>query len=304
MQKIWILLWLILASSCSSKQIKNDPYAAPMDTGYHGAEIEIKDRKYYGLAAVKAPANGVFNFSVIGYYTGTIKASSEECDYSESKTYVDFMATKFSMKMHNHKRCLIAISVLPEFSLLIAGENPWSGYTGMILVRQDPHNFVGDTFQSQYNHEISWYFTVKSKEAKVFLKGCGLNFNKRFTIGEHFEKFLVDLNFREKACVIDGFIKGVNGGKQDTTVSILVTQYKMGFVPISTPVITFDGETIKVESDSYIGVINYDNFSYFNNEAHFIVNRYGDSIIRFLTNKGRTAFCFTDPDKKESRCYQ
>jgi hypothetical protein len=285
---------------CTTQKLKTDNFPSALDSNYYSAELQINNKKYMGVAAVKVPSKEPFVFSVTGYHDGLIRAESEECGYSATQMYKNFSTVQFIMDMRGHDRCLVTIFVYPEFTEKLAGKIYWRGMKGLVAVVKDDRGFQGSANRIKGFSDYLVKLDVKRDATRFFAKGCGDTIDKTFSKGKNIISTKAIDDEKNRVCILEGFLKGP--GVNDT-VLVLSSHYDLDFVKLSIPKIVSEYRTLKVYAESNVSVMNFKGETVFGNEYVFTHDSMDDGVLRMMTTQGRTMFCEVH-GLEEPKCFQ
>lgn len=291
---------MIAIVKCSTQKLRTDNSPAALDSNYYSAEIDIENKKYFGLAIGKAPTSGPFEFSVTGYYTGIIRVESDECNYTESKKYVNYSTEKFSLDMGKHKRCLISISVFPEFTTGVAGKQYWYGTKGLVMVYADKRPLIANMYRGHGFGEFNFKFTTYFDVTRFFIKGCGIKFDQTYFKGRNIEFFHVNADENNKICIMEGFLKSK---KSDDTVLFLNNFYDESYIRLPIPKFDIEYRKLTVHADQSVSVMNFKGETILSNEGTFVHDTSVKGYLRMMTVKGRIMMCEVE-GLGDPKCFQ
>jgi hypothetical protein len=237
-----------------------------------------------GLLNIKAPEKGAFSFSVQGIHKGFITLHSEACNISVSQHYEKSELINFIFNPPLD-RCLISVSVNPDFSSDEINPVNWENVVGVILVKRDKYETgIYSAIQVPLK-TISWLtITASEDNTKLFYLGCGEHEDIKIKKGSY--TFLFSQN-KKSLCILEGFFK--NRIENKTIISLL-SSYDPRFQPLPIPSISLDHKYLNIASQPEVSLITVNSRSFFDD---FISVRIIDYPIRinFYTVNGRTSHC-------------
>jgi hypothetical protein len=278
-----------MLSSCQLETLRSDYRESALKTNYHAAEIISKDgTRSIGLAAFTIDPMKPVEFSVQGYGSGYVRIHSDACDIDESKTYSDFALVDFTVFTAD-TRCLLDVFVEPQFKASQASGIKWQGMSGVILLKRNKYPVTFVTKQISLGKTISLPLNLPDESQRVFIDGCGFRFDHHMVMSSLNLRIDLGLDFKDKLCVIEGFIDG----KQHQEISILVSQYNIDYAPLPIPEVSFGPAlgTFYVNADESVSIMNYGHQTKFSNASHFENEPARNYALRLYTVQGRTEVC-------------
>lgn len=298
---ILICLTILTLVGCKSVYLRDDFLSSAIDSNYYSADLIIEGNNYKGISLVKAQDHEPFIFYVAGIYNGYINIKSNDCNIDQSKSYKNSALTSFVVDLKENDRCLISVNVFPQFEKEIANGFKWKSVKGLIAIKKEKYKqFNYQSYQVTKHIHILFPFSAEQDNSRVFIKGCGFKFDKTFNKGSHLIKISSnDLDFNS-TCILEGFIKNKI---QDESVTILVTNYELGFRPLPEPHILFKNNKIEILADSNVSFISLGSQFLFSNVGELKLEE-PEVIIRLYSIKGRTLSCKINKEVKALSCFR
>lgn len=307
MKKLFIASLLLLAA-CT--HLQTDSSVSAIGAGYHTAEFRVKDEIYHGLgivSVIQGSSLADIGLKVQGYYSGTIRVDSEDCQIHSSASYSNFDLIPIALTGVADKSCIVSVVVSPVYPAQNHSPVEVFGFQGHfgIKVLKAGEDWVGSTEKvtGHFSKELNFNVGGDGLVRGVFT-GCGIDFDKALPL----ENGILKLNLSDlvkfdpvSTCVIEGVI--ISPIYKDLLVSIVVAQYSSNFVPLPLPVITMTPGKVAVTGDATVSVVGLDQAHYFSTHRTFnLADTTGPHLIRILTVKGRSVLCSLK--KGEWQCLQ
>ncbi|NJM09869.1 MAG: hypothetical protein HC883_02970 [Bdellovibrionaceae bacterium] len=273
--------------------MNRDLYSSYIDVNYHSVEIIRDGSHYLGVAAFQADLSRPFSFQVVGLHRGTISIRSRECGLDETRYYSRTGPVSFLIQPK--ERCLLSITMMPEFTIEESSGRPWRGLTGLILIRGSSNSDVR-AVQLKFTSFYQYDFEL-SESSRLYLSGCGVSVNTIYRPGYGTEKILDEIDEDGGECVVDGFRLGAFGSRVD--VALLLSRYGFGITRLAVPEVRFSGSHILVSADISVSWMSFNDEDLFANSARF---KLASGVLRLYTSSGRSMFCLIS--RSEASCFR
>lgn len=288
-----IILTAVLLASCSSKTLKKDPFLLSTKANYHSILFSNAKESSLGLLGIQAPLKGAFSFTIQGIHNGTVFIYSEECNIS------DFIKYKDSQKINLTynplmSRCLIFVTIMPEFTEEESNGIQWSSLTGIVIVKRDIHSTILNTIQTPTTSFNYFSYTAREDNTTAFFKGCGELIDEKQSRGLH--TYLYSTPMAE-FCILEGFYKNKS---ENITVINLLSTYLPHYLPLPKPKILIAAGILTLSTSIETSLIIINSRTHFTNELTTTNFNFPLTIIMY-SSSGRVAYC-TYKSKENGSC--
>lgn len=270
--------------NCQSKSLTPDYLKSSIDARYNSALMTVNGNRQVGLGIGIGPLKGPFSFSVKGIHKGWVSVKSKECNLNEVVSYVNSEEVIFTAKAEV-ARCLIAITVMPEFSSLESNSIEWRSLQGFLLLRRDESIQIYDTSQFSKRDSTGFKVPILEKGSRLVVKGCDINIDELSLTNE---KFFIVKKPDSNPCLAQGFIKGK---RENRTISFLVSSFDSDYLKLPKPSISFEGGGIFIQGSSSVSFISANNHFAFSDSMIVRANNFPISVVLYSA-QGRASYCF------------
>ena len=292
-----IFLMIVSAVLVSCSQLVDDPAPAASESNYPTVEIHAGGMVFHGLGVVPIQYGNDYstlNISVQGYYEGTIKVDSKDCDVHETRSYVDNELVRVPVFGPATRNCL--------FNFVLSPRYPKDESSGIKI-----HNFIGSLAVKVLDEDDKWSFRVlkatgnfkavhsvevnSDDEVELIMDKCGGPFHGFLNPSNKIVEIdlSVAIDKDTKNCVLEGLLVQENDFWKFT---VPVSIYDKSFVPLAKPKLELETKDLKITADDVVSIISLDDKYKVKNEGSFKFDPNTNHIIRILTVKGRSVIGF------------
>lgn len=304
MRGLAALLVAVLLSGCGAT-LRPDGGKPALEYGYPTAEIEVRGERVLGLAMVsikKGEALSSLRIGVQGYFSGSIRAVSRDCEFDQTLRYENHQLVRLPLTGAAERNCLFTFTVTPEYDeSLRRGVDDIHNFRGHVAVRvTDGEPWRGTTRKVAGNFRSFFRFKVEgTQDVRVVFNGCkSPQYDARLTPAQGLVSFPVHEAVKATApdfCVLDGFALN---SQNDISLNVAVALYRADFSPLPKPVLTIEDGSLKVSGDENVSIVSMDSAYIVNREAAFKFDATKPHVLRLLTVKGRVVLCTYEPGKE------
>ncbi len=291
------LLFLFASMGCS--HIRPDPVLPPsIEAQYPSLEIQACGQLPDELGMVLCPVVkgeplSRLNFRVMGYYKGTIKVASKECEIDESISYEGTGLVQIPLRGTAEKSCVASVTVSPQFPREEKSGIKIHSLRGHLVVRVLPagQQWVGFARKVTGDFSSGLRMWVGPQESVlVLVAGCGQSvYNEVHQVVDGF----LDLNLSSlvpkvmpiQVCVLEGAV--VSQDYQDLLFSVAVANYDPRYTSLPIPSTRVEKGKLYVNADNAVSAIALNEEYRLNNKGSFKFDPQVTNYLRLLTVAGR-----------------
>lgn len=305
-----MVFFMVFNAGCaSSKKLNHDPNIPAVAVGYPSVEFQACGNLYNGLGTCylrKDQNLSLVNLKIQGYYKGTGRVYSAECEVDESFTYTNHELVKVKLPDQLVKSsCIFNIILSPEYPKASESELEVYPLVGALVLRSAwaDHIWRGEVRKVTGNWRSVLGLPLWSPENKaiVAVYGCGIDYEQSLQVFDGLLEVPLEqavLKTNKGLCIAEGM--AVTGALWNYVFTVPIAQYAtslpdvlrwegMGFTPLSVPSIKVSGSNLSVASEESVSVIGLNTEFVLGNKALFMNFKTGEkNTIRFVTVKGRT----------------
>lgn len=244
-------------------------------------------------AVIGTPLNDI-NLQIQGYFDGTARIYSEECQLDYTVRFNQSRLFKVPLPGKVKNSCVIAIAITPEFpeereSGIIIG-----ALEAFIRVRAIESEARYFSFVSKIPSESNDKIEFVSEGGRLIIRGCDAQIDKKINAGVTTIE-LKDFPERNVSrCIYEG---AVIGSQSNILFSWLVWKYEKNYVTAATPVVEEDGNDIIVSADPATFVLTFDDIKSDGSQASFDFDKTKPHILRAITVSGRNVIGEYTPNR-------
>lgn len=289
-----IILVVFAVSGCVQNRLKPDFAISPLEANYHSALIHTKDGFHFGVAMGKAEVNEVYSFEVRGIHRGTVRVSSNNCAFDQSKYYKNSEMVAFNVPMRR-ERCIFGISVTPQFSERESKFQSWRGVSGVLVLRRPFFSSRFQAVQERTDRSVALDFKTLT-DSTLYLVGCGMSLKQEF---RDFMQVRVPDSSKPNDCVIEAVIQN----DKDTDLFVFyISRFSPEFQKLSIPAILRERHKLIVEAESSVTYMNFQGVASFGHSEVFDFDTGFDKILLLYSSQGRVTYC-NIKSSEEIECY-
>lgn len=299
-----LVLILVFAIGCGQRLRPDPEMLSAITANYPTAEFRACGNLWHGLGiCVLEEGDSLENlsFAIQGYYEGTVRIDSGDCEVAASYNYLDNGFIKNVLRGTIHRSCVITFTVSPEYPREEKTGIVTSGFRGHLRIKMVPkgsYSKVG-VFRIPQTFKKTWTLGVgETDPVDVYFEGCGVSFHRQFTPNQskQINLQLADLFSGEpRTCVLEGVVRSKK--YKDLLLSAIVSVYYDNFNPLPLPVTTFKSKHLEIDGDEAVSVVSVGSEFILNNKHKFKIDK--KEIVRLLTSKGRSVIGVVNPDTGE-----
>lgn len=307
MKKFVAILLLAASTNCSGVKIKPDPSPlSAIQANYPTAEFNACGKLWHGLGVcsiVRGKSLSSLNFSIQGYYEGSVRIDSKDCEISKTVSYKNNGRINGGLSGTADKSCVVTFTVSPTYPKQQDSTIVVSGFRGSLRVKvlEPKDEWEGTFFRFPVGGNKTWDFSIGETNAvNVYMTGCGKEFNKQIKPSSS-GRIKVPIHEavlnKQQTCVIEGVVQSPEF--DDLLFTVHVARYASTFNPLPEPIDTFDGKKLTIKADNAVSIVSVGDKYEISNEGEFAINSTLSYTVRAITTKGRSALGVWSPSKKE-----
>jgi len=286
-----ITLLALLLVACGA-QVRPDPSPInAIDANYPTLEMYACNKTWHGVGICRVKPGQNFQLIIQGYFTGTIRIASPNCNIAQTVSYKDSQKIKVNVP-GNSGNCVIVATMSPRFP---NGDNgvEVSSLRGYFAIRRDslPNQWVGRAVKLP----LPGYGNLRLPVGPItggntILNGCGRDYNEPNSISGKvltvpFRGF-VNSGGTTGACVADGAV--FSPEYQALLVNVLVVSYSSNLNPLAIPLVDIADGEITVTADPAVSAVAVDNIFKVATRGVFPFDPKINHVVRAITAKGRS----------------
>lgn len=278
MKYLLLTVIIIVVSGCG--HLHSDPTPAAIDKNYPTVEMSCGTEKFNGLGACGyVEGSAPIKITVQGYYQGSVRADSERCQISETRSYdgneeIVYEITPISS-------CLIDFVLSPSYPKSSGVDV--SSLKGRFYIKYLKPGQIWQHVESKIPENTNEMLMIPfAEDARVLVNGCGADVDVQKTpVNGKITLKTNELGINRPDCLYEIILVST------TKVLRLTWQvwvYKSDFVPLPTPIVTIKDKKLSVVADNSVGVIALDSEYELSNTAEF---KTLSGFLRIITARGR-----------------
>lgn len=271
-----------LGASCSVG-LRPDHSIPAVEAGYPTAEASVFGQSFRGVNIVSAPKGmplSDLKLEVHGYFQGTVRVDSENCQISLSVRYDKTGPVKIDLPGVLEKNCIFGFVVSPELPDQKSSAEIVHSLKGILAVRiDDKPDLAWIGARAVFPKGFTFNLDLPLPDPPIlYLVGCGKN------VSQAKSRVVVSDLVNGRSCVLTGF--AAYGLNPDVLIDILAIKYAEGFVEVSKPSVSFAADDrLCVQADESVSFIWFDDRLFRGSFACYAAS--AGTVIRGLTVKGR-----------------
>ncbi len=279
---VFLSALLSLWASCSMR-LRPDSSVPAIEAGYPTAEASVFGERFRGLNIVSAPKGmplSDLNFTVHGYFRGTVRVDSENCQISHSVRYDQTGPVKVELPGVLEKNCIFGFVVSPELPDQQSNSQIVHSLKGVLAVRiDDKPDLAWLGSRAVFQKGFSFHLDLPLPDPPIlYLVGCGK------TVSQSKSRVMVSDLVDGRSCVLTGF--AAYGVEPDVLIDILAIKYSEGFVEVPHPSVSWTGDDkMCVYADEAVSLLWFDGVLFNGSSGCFRAS--AGTVVRGLTVKGR-----------------
>lgn len=286
----------LIAASCGGKTLRTDTVIPAIQANKPTAEFNACGKKWIGLGicsvAEGAPLSSL-QFSIQGFYEGTIRVVSTTCEVDDSFRYVGSPVVPYELPGLAKKSCLVSISVSPSFPDETKQAVVVHSLRAHLWVAVKKEGETEDLFVTQSPIGVDQKILVPivgnggATKVKAFIKGCGAEKQIDLSVIDGHAALLMSefSSIKEiNRCILFGAIE-IEGKIRFFTW--LAWLHSDKYLHIPTPTYQINDGFITIQTDSNVSIIALDSIYAVDQNVKFPFDKQVPHTIRLLTSGGR-----------------
>lgn len=303
MKRIVSIICLLVLVSCAG--LRPDPVIPAIAVGYPTLEFKACEQTFHGLGICSVEKGNLYDdvsFQVQGYYKGTGRVFSQNCNLDQTFSYIDSEIIKIDLEGEAVKDCLISVTLSPEYPKQNSGEIAVYSLQGHleIKVKNQDEMWNGQTrkLTGNWKNKLNIKLGVGDL-VRVVIRGCGVRYDKEHKVKNGIVTIELSeamLRKEKELCILEGVI--FDPQYEDYLFTVMVAQYATElpndpkwkdyrFIKLAIPSVKI-GKKLEVVATSEVSVVGLDDKNYIKNEKKFKFKKDRDHILRIVTVKGRS----------------
>jgi len=305
----WSILILgflsLIIVGCTS--LRPDPSIPALKVGYPSLEFRACNKVWHGIGICSLDSGDYYDrvsFQVQGYYSGTGKIFSNNCQIDQTFSYSDHELISIPINGQAEKNCLISVTLSPKY--------PKQDNSGIAVYSFRGHLAIKIKKDEQWSNAVkkvtgNWKLNHKidlggGDEVRVVARGCGVAYDKPLKVKDGILTVPIHeaVKIENKGlCVLEGVV--IDPEYEDVLFTAVIAQYRTKlpadedwyestFSQLATAGLKFKKrDKIEITAPSVVSVISLDNQYRMTIKKKFKFDKNQDHIVRIFTVKGRSS---------------
>lgn len=292
MQKL-ILFFAILSVSCASCLVP-DQNPPAIDSRYPTLEW-VTNKTFYlgtGIEAIRIGDDvGTLGLSFQGYYDGTARIFSRECNLDQTIIYSKSQKVSIPLSGQALHSCLISVAMSPTYPTQKNQAEVVYGFEGHFALKviEPKDHWFGFRKVLTGDWSDSVHLPVdEDGDLEYFTSGCSITHHGVAKADGGVITIGLNQSVKKEVglCVMEGAV--FQKDHPDVVFTVIVSQYKSNYVPLAIPDVDISGDKITVVGPAETSFVGMDSIFKNDRKSTFTFDINSRHVIRLLTVKGRS----------------
>lgn len=274
-------------------EIKQDTYLSDFDANVPSLELFIdgaSEGHFIGQAVVDLPWGSELtsiNIRALGYFNGTIKAYSPDCDIPTFKTrYVNSELVRIPIEGKLQSKCTIVALMQPELPNEYNNKVVVHGLFGVLRIRgvKPGYSAQGMSFRSISGAQIHFpLLGIRDiPNQPLYVRGCGVSKDltaNKDTVSFNSDEIGMDVE-TPRLCVIE-----TAAPQSNIIQTYMIAIYSKAYQFLARPKLWWEGNTLKYNAERSVSIVVLDGhrYRYSDHEEFSDTNPNESHDIRLIT---------------------